>query len=743
MCRFILLGWLMLSALGCWAQNQDPDYTYGTLLQASDGNLYGVRLGPDSDSGFFSQTPDGTLTILNSRVQPYLCLEGPDGNIYAKTIYTTPVEILKLTLSGEASTFATLPGGKTAGCPVMASDGNYYGASADGGAHGQGYLYEVTPAGVVTDFYDFNGTTDGGGTSNTPLEGSDGYLYLYNSGNLLKYSRSSGLTVIPESSPVTGALVEGPDGNFYGLNQGTSVESLEQVQPSGTTNPIYQTPVIGYGTLEGPFADGDGSLSMVQRIPFTTEYCGGGYYLSFFPVGLSGVPGSQYFQIGAPYVFNGYYYIDSYSASSVFLSGTGTYYGTTVDQIAEQPDSCSGYEALSIFGQAPTLLPTPPIQMTLTKTHILPGGSADLSWQVNNAFSKTMQQCYGYGGLAGKVALSGNKSFASVAAGVHTYSIVCGGTEVGIATLTAASTVQLTLSSPSTVLTPDMPAVLTAQIANVGTPGPTGPVTFLYGSRVLGSAAVNSAGAAILTVPTNGLPPGTYNLTASYAGDANYGPGTAAPYALTMLPGKGTTTLALSPSSLIVQEGFSGILLEAVPTGTVSAQPPSGNVSLYYGSRILQTAALGSDGNFSGYPADSVLLGVGLEQLIGVPAGNYTLIAKYAGDPWNSPATSNPVTVTLVTLAVTMTATPNPAPQGSSVTLTAQTTGSLSIPTGTVTFYIGAQALGTSPVNGSGGASVTLTPDALAPGTYQLNAHYGGNSTYVQVSSPAITLVVQ
>jgi hypothetical protein len=486
---------------------------------------------------------------------------------------------------------------------------------------------------------------------------------------------------------------------------------------------------------------------MVQRIPFTTEYCGGGYYLSFFPIGLSGVAGAQYFQIGAASTFNDYYYIDSYSASSVFLSGTGTYYGTTVDQIAEQPDSCSGYEALSIFGQAPTLLPTPPIQMTLTKTHILPGGSADLSWQVNNAFSKTMQQCYGYGGLAGKVALSGNKSFASVAAGVHTYSIVCGGTEVGIATLTAASTVQLALSSPSTVLTPDMPAVLTAQIANVGTPGPTGQVTFLYGSRVLGSAAVNSAGTAKLTVATNGLAPGTYNVTASYAGDANYGPGTAAPLTLTMLAAKGATTLALTavPSST-VQEGYGGngvgVLFEAVPTGTVSSQPPSGNVSLYYRSQILATGELGVGGYFAGYPYDSVELDASFPYLL--PPGNYTLFAKYAGDSWNAPATSNAVTVTVVLVSVNMTATPNPVPEGSSVTLTAQTTSSASpMPTGTVTFYIGSQAVGSSSINGSGGASVTLPPDALAPGNYQVNAYYGGNSNYYGQSSPPITLVVQ
>jgi len=726
--RILLLSLLVLSALG-GVRAQDSNDSVTSMLLASDGNVYATEWGPES-SGFIRLGEYGNFTLLNSGfAKGILCLEGPDGNLYG----VMDAQVVRLTLTGESSTFVNLPEGSSLGCPAMASDGNYYGASASGGSSGQGFLYQVTAAGNATIFYNFNGTTDGGGTTNTPVEGSDGNLYLYNSANLLKYSRTTGLTVVPESVPVSGQLVEGPDGNFYGLSQWVAVE---QIQPSGVANAIYQTNNIANETLNGPFVDGDGTLSLVQSVPYSTTYCTEqmGEYLSVFPISLSGTVYPQYFQIGPA----AYGYVSTYYASNSFLSGDGTYYGILNASYAEAEEYCAGYIEADLFTQAPPVVPTPPIQMTLSKTHVLPGASVNLSWQVNNAFSKTMQQCYGAGELSGKLELSGSRTViaAENRTGAYLYSIVCGGTEVGLATLTASSTVAMTLTSSSTNVLHGLPVTLTAQIAGVGVPGPTGRVTFRNGSQVIGTAAVNSAGTATLEVSTHGQPAGSYNVSASYPGDVNYGPGAAAPIAITIYVGQEKTTLNLSTQTPTIVAGQNSAYLIATATGKISGQPPSGSVDFRVGSHDLGSALLGA----TSQTASSAWL---LVSTANVPAGTFSVTATYAGDGWNEPATSNAVQITILVEQVGVAATPNPVPAGDAFTLTGVVNSSKGAATGTVTFFAGAQQLGSAALNGRGAASVVVPAGTLATGSYSVTAAYSGDGQSPAGTSAAITVVVQ
>ncbi len=75
------------------------------------------------------------------------------------------------------------------------------------------------------------------------------------------------------------------------------------------------------------------------------------------------------------------------------------------------------------------------------------------------------------------------------------------------------------LSTSGGVATSGSPVILTAQVTStVGTP--SGSVTFLDGSTVLGTVPVTAAGTATLSLST--LPTGVLSLTASYGGDNNY-----------------------------------------------------------------------------------------------------------------------------------------------------------------------------------------------------------------------------
>src|SRR6185437_10617602 len=95
----------------------------------------------------------------------------------------------------------------------------------------------------------------------------------------------------------------------------------------------------------------------------------------------------------------------------------------------------------------------------------------------------------------------------------------------------------LTSSQGSTVYGQSLTLIATA--GNGSPPIPTGSVTFLDGSTVLGSAALNSSGTASFTVSS--LAAGSHLLTASYGGDGTSPAGSSAPL-----------DVAVSPATLFV-----------------------------------------------------------------------------------------------------------------------------------------------------------------------------------------------
>src|SRR5438876_11721046 len=65
---------------------------------------------------------------------------------------------------------------------------------------------------------------------------------------------------------------------------------------------------------------------------------------------------------------------------------------------------------------------------------------------------------------------------------------------------------------------------------------------------------------------------------------------------------------------------------------------------------------------------------------------------------------------------------------------------SAGVPTGTVTFYDGATALGTGSLNSFGQA--TLSTSALAAGSHAITASYGGNGNFTGSTSAVLTQTV-
>ena len=127
---------------------------------------------------------------------------------------------------------------------VQASDGNFYGTTAYGGASDRGTVFRMTPAGILTTLVDF---TDHVGQNPTAavVQGSDGNLYgttssggETNNGTVFRMTPTGALTTLVQFTGASGSnkggspyagLVQGSDGSFYGTTSSGGANGLGTV----------------------------------------------------------------------------------------------------------------------------------------------------------------------------------------------------------------------------------------------------------------------------------------------------------------------------------------------------------------------------------------------------------------------------------------------------------------------------------------------------------------------------------
>jgi uncharacterized repeat protein (TIGR03803 family) len=167
------------------------------LIQGSDGNFYGTTSqgGKDSLGTFFQITPGGDYTTLytfsgstDGGTPLRGVVQGNDGAFYgianAGGLGGAGV-IFRIALSGTTATLTpiysfqpTLGDGTNAlGQLTLASDGNFYGTTSQGGAYSDGTIFRVTPAGGFETIYNFTDGTDAGDPISGVTQASDGNLY--------------------------------------------------------------------------------------------------------------------------------------------------------------------------------------------------------------------------------------------------------------------------------------------------------------------------------------------------------------------------------------------------------------------------------------------------------------------------------------------------------------------------------------------------------------------------------------
>ena len=175
-----------------------------------------------------------------------------------------------------------------------------------------------------------------------------------------------------------------------------------------------------------------------------------------------------------------------------------------------------------------------------------------------------------------------------------------------------------------------------------------------------------------------------------------------------------------------------------VTTATLAGTKQGSNTN--YDTAVKVT--LSATDNYSGVQSTHYSLDGGATTTYSAPfnvaaRGNHTVKFYSVDRAGNTEATKSvSFSITSQTSTV-LTASPNPVVVGSSVTLTAKVTASLSgTPTGTITFKHGSATLGTKTLSGG---EATFTTSSLPSGTDVLTAVYGGASTFLGSTSASVS----
>jgi uncharacterized repeat protein (TIGR03803 family) len=278
----------------------------GVLIQGSDGNFYGTTFtgglptcshGAATSDPFyigcgtvFKITPTGEETVLHlfaaapaDGANPEVLIQGSDGNFYGTTVSGgahNAGTVFELTPEGVETILYSFAGGSDgAGAQglVQGTDGNFYGTTAGGGVNNSGAVFRLTPGGVETILYSFSGMSYAGPDGAKPIgqlvQGSDGNFYgvtelgglpspvVHNTttcGTVFKVTPEGIETILhrfsgPDGQYPEAGLIQGSDGNFYGTTSGgnTTFGTVFRVTPEGAETTLYTF---------NPVVDSDGSF---------------------------------------------------------------------------------------------------------------------------------------------------------------------------------------------------------------------------------------------------------------------------------------------------------------------------------------------------------------------------------------------------------------------------------------------------------------------------------------------------
>lgn len=318
-----------------------PGSIRGRLLQASDGNFYGVSGdgGRYRDGAIFRVTPQGAISWLHhfgeaatSPTYP----EGPLAEMGGKLYLATKSggtegrgTVCRLTFDGGLQILHQFwTGNGTPASPgsglMRAKDGNLYGATVGGGNAGNGAIFRITPQEIISRIGSFNGTW-----------------------------------VLNQPYAPQGELLDGGNGSFYGvcvnhvyrMSSGGEVSSFAHFNQAGGRNPSGTLTLEAGGSLLGSTIFGgengagtlfrlhrSGLFSRVASFPATGYGCSNGSPVSFADGSIFGSAYGDFFQSGrgasciyqlSPVGVFSKWEIPQWMSTSLHVAGDGWLYGAS------------------------------------------------------------------------------------------------------------------------------------------------------------------------------------------------------------------------------------------------------------------------------------------------------------------------------------------------------------------------------------------------------------------------------
>ena len=570
---------------------------------------------------------------------------------------------------------------------TLTCDSLMFGGNAGiGGATSVTSLYRTATNAGGTDYIDASSTS--GANVTLPM-----YLQVTRSGNNFSaYSSPDGVTwalittktIAMNNTIYVGLDVTPQDDSPTNASTGT----YSNIAITSAASSLINSPSSAIGTVGVPF-----SFTITSTI-FPAAYSATS--ASGLPPGLTLDPNSGIIS-GTPKVAGLY----SLTAGMSNGAANGTAPLTITIQPASQTITFTAPPAPVIYGVAPIMLSAT-------------GGAS------GNAVTFSM--------VSGPGAVSGN-TLTVTGAGA----IVIAANQAGNANFNAAPAVQqaITVSQASSTLngpalsaqavqvvysaTGSIQVTLTGQYSGAGITTPSGSISYTIGTGTAQTAAIAS-GSATVTVPNTQLP-GTYTVTVTYAGDANYNAASILTFQVQVEQIQPTMTWT-QPAALVYGATLSSVL-------NASAAYNSSTVAGTYAYTATSTS-----GSATAVTITTIL-----------PAGSYTLNVSFT--PSNATTDKSATgSVTLVVNkavpAIGLVASVNPVLAQNAITLTATATG-VSTPTSAFSFFDGTTLLGNGTL--SGGVAI-FTTSSLVVGSHSITALYSGDANFVGVTSSKLTEVV-
>ena len=223
-------------------------YPLGSLIQASDGMLYGmVSSGGANNMGIIFQYNPITSTLTNKYDFAGTNGSGPEGSL----IQATDGMLYGMTWGGGSNDSGVIfqynpttniytkkfdfacatTGCRPSGSLIQASDGMLYGMTFQGGTNNYGVLFQYNPAtNTYTNKLDFDRFTNGSNPLGSLIQASDGMLYgmvqsggVNNYGVLFQYNSATNTYTkkldfaAPSAQNPYGSLMQTSDGLLYGM----------------------------------------------------------------------------------------------------------------------------------------------------------------------------------------------------------------------------------------------------------------------------------------------------------------------------------------------------------------------------------------------------------------------------------------------------------------------------------------------------------------------------------------------